>query len=70
MQDHAHRRWDDVRLFLSAYRSLSFGTAASRLGLDTSTVSRRITAFEKRLGLVPEPDLQKVKAALIKACAL
>ncbi len=26
--------------------------------------------FEKRLGLVPETDLKKVKAALLKACAL
>jgi len=26
--------------------------------------------FETRLGTVPEPDLKKVKAALLKACAL
>ena len=26
--------------------------------------------FEKRLGVVPEDDLKKVKAALLKACAL
>jgi len=26
--------------------------------------------FERRLGLVPEADLKKVKAALLKACAL
>jgi mRNA interferase MazF len=26
--------------------------------------------FEKRLGIVPEVDLKKIKAALIKACAL
>jgi mRNA interferase MazF len=26
--------------------------------------------FEKRLGVVPEPDLKKVKAALLKACTL
>jgi mRNA-degrading endonuclease toxin of MazEF toxin-antitoxin module len=26
--------------------------------------------FEKRLGIVPETDLKKVKAALLKACAL
>ena len=26
--------------------------------------------FEKRLGLVPEPDLKKIKAALLRACAL
>jgi mRNA interferase MazF len=26
--------------------------------------------FEKRLGIVPETDLRKIKAALLKACAL
>jgi len=26
--------------------------------------------FEMRLGIVPESDLKKVKAALLKACAL
>jgi mRNA-degrading endonuclease toxin of MazEF toxin-antitoxin module len=26
--------------------------------------------FEKRLGVVPESDLKKVKATLLKACAL
>ncbi len=26
--------------------------------------------FEQRLGIVPETDLKKVKAALLKACAL
>jgi mRNA interferase MazF len=26
--------------------------------------------FEKRLGVLPETDLKKVKAALLKACAL
>lgn len=26
--------------------------------------------FERRLGVVPEADLKKVKAALLKACAL
>ena len=29
-----------------------------------------LARFEKRLGLVPEADLKKVKAALLKACAL
>lgn len=52
MQDHQDRRWDDVKLFLAAYRSLSLGTAASRLGLDTSTLSRRIATFERQLGVV------------------
>jgi len=29
-----------------------------------------LARFEKRLGLVPEADLKKVKAAQLKACAL
>lgn len=51
MQDQEAARWDDVRVFLAAYRLLSLGMAASRLGLDTSTVSRRIAAFERELGV-------------------
>lgn len=51
MQDLNHGRWDDVRVFLTAYRLLSLGMAASRLGVDTSTVSRRIAAFERQLGV-------------------
>ncbi len=50
MQDQQPGRWDDVRIFLAAYRLLSLGMAASRLGVDTSTVSRRIAAFEEHLG--------------------
>lgn len=51
MQDHEQARWDDVRVFLAAYRALSLGVAASRLGVDTSTVSRRLAAFELQLGV-------------------
>jgi len=51
MQDQGPGRWDDVRIFLAAYRLLSLGMAASRLGVDTSTVSRRISAFEEHLGV-------------------
>ena len=51
MQDPADARWDDVRIFLAAYRLRSLGMAAARLGVDTSTVSRRLTAFEDHLGV-------------------
>ncbi|WP_394844989.1 LysR family transcriptional regulator [Pendulispora brunnea] len=44
-------RWEDVRIFLSAYRHRSLGAAATRLDLDTSTVSRRLTALEEALGV-------------------
>src|SRR6201999_1562458 len=42
--------WDDVRLFLAIARSRSLGAAARQLGLDTSTVSRRLAAIEEELG--------------------
>ncbi len=43
-------RWDDARIFLAAYREKSFGNAARKLALDTSTVSRRLAIFEQSLG--------------------
>lgn len=43
-------RWDDVRIFLASHRYKSLGAAAGKLALDTSTVSRRLTAFETSLG--------------------
>ncbi|WP_437971399.1 LysR family transcriptional regulator [Sorangium sp. So ce260] len=43
-------RWDDVRIFLAIHRHGSLGQAGARLGLDTSTVSRRLTALEASLG--------------------
>jgi DNA-binding transcriptional LysR family regulator len=39
-----------VRVFLAVKRCGSLGQAALRLGLDTSTVSRRLAAFEQSLG--------------------
>lgn len=50
-QDQEEPRWDDVRVFLAVKRFGSLGQAALRLGLDTSTVSRRLSAFEASLGL-------------------
>jgi DNA-binding transcriptional LysR family regulator len=43
-------RWDDVRIFLAIARERSLGLAGRRLGLDTSTVSRRLGALEEALG--------------------
>jgi DNA-binding transcriptional LysR family regulator len=42
-------RWDDVRVFLAVMRLGSLSAAGGRLGLDVSTVSRRLTAFEAAL---------------------
>jgi DNA-binding transcriptional LysR family regulator len=42
-------QWDDVRLFLALCRSRTVGEAAAALGVDASTVSRRLTALEETL---------------------
>ena len=41
--------WDDVRLFLALCRSRTLGEAARRLGVDSSTLSRRLSALELAL---------------------
>ena len=46
MQD---MNWDDVRLFLALCRSRTVGGAAKSLGVDASTVSRRLAALEEKL---------------------
>lgn len=51
MQDLAGLRWDDVRVFLAVSRAGSLGQAALRLGVDTSTVSRRLSALEEALSV-------------------
>jgi DNA-binding transcriptional LysR family regulator len=39
--------WDDVRLFLALCRSSTVGVAAKALGVDASTVSRRLVLLEE-----------------------
>lgn len=41
--------WDDARMFLAFARDGSFSAAAKRLGVQHSTISRRIHALEKDL---------------------
>lgn len=41
--------WDDARIFLAVAREGSFSNAAKRLGVQHSTVSRRIRALEEKL---------------------
>lgn len=43
-------RWDDVRLFLALHRGGSLAAASARVGLDASTLSRRLVALEASLG--------------------
>ena len=42
--------WDEVRMFLALYRERTLAGAAARVGLDASTLSRRLAALEESLG--------------------
>lgn len=42
--------WDDLRILLALHRDKSFLVAGRTLGMATSTVARRITALEARVG--------------------
>ncbi len=42
--------WDDLRLFLAVARTGSISGAAKQLGVQHSTISRRIRQFEETLG--------------------
>ncbi len=43
--------WEDVRLFLAVAERGSFSAAGRALGIEQSTVSRRIAQFEARLAI-------------------
>ncbi|WP_085899471.1 LysR family transcriptional regulator [Kiloniella majae] len=45
------KNWDDLRIFLAVARCGSITAGAAQLGLDQSTVSRKLQSFEERLGL-------------------
>lgn len=47
---HAMAPWDDVRFFLEVSRAGTLAAAAKRLGVDYTTVGRRIAALERELG--------------------
>lgn len=42
--------WDDVRVLLALLRAKNLNEAGARLGVDRSTISRRLGALEKALG--------------------
>jgi len=42
--------WDDLRFFLAVAREGSISGGAKRLGVQHSTLSRRLRSFEKRMG--------------------
>jgi DNA-binding transcriptional LysR family regulator len=49
MRKAAELPWDDVRLFLALCRARTVGGAAAAIGVDASTVSRRLAALETTL---------------------
>jgi DNA-binding transcriptional LysR family regulator len=51
MDDDIDYRWEDVRVFLAVLRERTLAGAGARLGVDASTVSRRLGAFEEALGV-------------------
>ena len=61
-QDLMRHSWDDLRLFLAVFRAGSLGIAARRLGLDTSTVSRRLAGLEEELGA---PLFERTRQGLV-----
>jgi len=44
--------WDDLRYFLSAARKKTLAGAARSLGVEHTTIGRRLSALERRLGAV------------------
>jgi DNA-binding transcriptional LysR family regulator len=46
-----HADWDDFRVFAAVARELNFTKAATTLGYQQTTVSRRIEALEENLGV-------------------
>jgi DNA-binding transcriptional LysR family regulator len=51
MDDFNSLDWDDLKVFLHAARGGSLGSAARRLRVDQSTISRRIAHLESTLGM-------------------
>ncbi len=54
----AMERWDDVRTFLAVARAGTLAAAARTIGVDYTTVGRRIRALERDLGIALFERLQ------------
>ncbi len=42
--------WDGLRIFLALSRARTLATAARKLGIDETTVPRRLARLEKEMG--------------------
>jgi DNA-binding transcriptional LysR family regulator len=51
MQNCNNLNWDDIRLFLAVARAGTVSSAAEKLAVNQSTVSRRINAYENNLNV-------------------
>lgn len=49
-QSHSPLQWDDARVLLSLLRTSSLAAGARALGIDKSTLSRRVERLERALG--------------------
>ena len=58
--------WDDLRVFLAVARTESLSRAGARLGMNASTVGRRIARLAVRLRTA---DPREVDAAFLKRVA-
>jgi len=58
--------WDDIRFFLAVARAGQFSAAAARMGVDESTIARRINSLEKSLE-VRLFDRQRTGSVLTRA---
>lgn len=58
--------WDDVRFFLAVARAGSLASAARTLGVDQTTVGRRLSALEDDLG---QPLFERTPRGLVLAAA-
>jgi DNA-binding transcriptional LysR family regulator len=63
-------QWDDIRYFLALYRSGTLSAAARDLGVEHSTVSRRIGQLETSVGLKLFKRLPRSWVATPQALAL
>ncbi len=50
LSKYARMQWDDLRFFLAAVRGRSLAAAARELGVNHTTVGRRIRALQRELG--------------------